>query len=610
MAGPGEARDDPVAALTNLAARLAAALEDAETHLATARALIAALDDPAGLAGWDGAAKDACYRALICQPRCAARPLIFAHEAASRMTSGDTTGPPRLAAEVAPVLRAVLAGDPAGTPGYKNAVVTLLTLRAVLGEGFPPGEIPALHRDWFEAFDPEDLALPYSVMFNPALFGQNRDEVLGRYLRPAPRMDAVLRLPPAHVLFLEWLSGQSLFSAPDNGDLAGYLTALPPPTPQNRAAARSLVLRHWRPGGALGAERLAALGLGEDMDGMAARAAGFRAEVAAAATGGAAPDLHRKLRQAAAAGWTIATRPLPFLNSGQRRVRLAVCLSGQLRGYEAALASWRQTLLTHVDATFFIHSWRNVGRSDAKPFRYVLPFAGRSFPETYRQIALAAGYEAMRDRYPTLFRALADGARVDEVGLSALYDTDHVILEDDGDAAFAAFSNQDKMHYKIAAADRMAQEAGGFDLHLRLRPDLATRLRAFDWRDMAVACRARPVLYAEKPPGLHYGVLMQGDQFALATPATMQAYAGAWDRLPPFARAGFAGCPPAFTGHTSLAFGAWMQGIAVERAPVKFGTLQEARPMASAEILAALEEDSRGDAPDLRLIAAARADLG
>ena len=55
-------------------------------------------------------------------------------------------------------------------------------------------------------------------------------------------------------------------------------------------------------------------------------------------------------------------------------------------------------------------------------------------------------------------------------------------------------------------------------------------------------------------------------RLALAAPATMQAYAGAWDRLPPFARAGFAGCPPAFTGHTGLAFGAWMQGIAVERA--------------------------------------------
>ncbi len=165
------------------------------------------------------------------------------------------------------------------------------------------------------------------------------------------------------------------------------------------------------------------------------------------------------------------------------------------------------------------------------------------------------------------------------------------------------------MHYKIAAADRMAQEAGGFDLHLRLRPDLATRLRAFDWRDMTAACRARPVLYAEKPPGLHYGVLMQGDQFALAAPATMQAFADAWHRLPPFGRADFAGCPSRFTGHTSLAFCAWIQGIAVERAPVKFGSLQEAGN-GLAEILNALEADSRGDVTDHRLIAAARADKG
>jgi len=47
----------------------------------------------------------------------------------------------------------------------------------------------------------------------------------------------------------------------------------------------------------------------------------------------------------------------------------------------------------------------------------------------------------------------------------------------------------------------------------------------------------------------------------------------------------------------------------VEKAPIKFGKLHEAAPLATADILAALESDSRGDATDTRLIDAAAKDL-
>ncbi len=57
-------------------------------------------------------------------------------------------------------------------------------------------------------------------------------------------------------------------------------------------------------------------------------------------------------------------------------------------------------------------------------------------------------------------------------------------LVDDTAKQFAGFSNQQKMHYKIHAANEMARQIGDFDLHIRLRPDLDIKLIGFDWRDL------------------------------------------------------------------------------------------------------------------------------
>jgi hypothetical protein len=304
----------------------------------------------------------------------------------------------------------------------------------------------------------------------------------------------------------------------------------------------------------------------------------------------------------------MATFGSPFL-AGRGKPKVAICLSGQLRGYRAALETWKETILRGIEPVFFIHSWEGIGRSGAEPFRYVLPFEGEHFSETYKEIGTNLGYAAMQERYPSLFAALAAGSTVDAETLKAAYGTDHVVLEDDGAERFADFTNQQKMHYKIHAADQMAQDHGGFDLHMRLRPDLAMGLVGFDWRDLKAAADAAPVIFAEKPAGLHYPNLMIGDQCALGRPEAMALYAGTWQSFPKLAAAGLARCPDAFTGHVSLALTTWAQGIDVTRLPIRFGTLQDAAPLGAQEILAALQTDSRDDAQDQQLIGAIQTDL-
>jgi len=591
--------------LTQAARALAASPNDPAAYQEAVREVIAASGTPA-MTAWDSAEKKACISQLIRQPRCAQRPLIFAHEVASHLTSGAGDVAARLMKEAGPVLKSLVHALPEDAGEARNVIVFLLTVRAFAAPWVSPKEITRRHLDWFERFEPEDLALPYSIMFNEKHFGKNRDDLRARYQDLPDRIAGARTLRPYHVLFLEWLLGRSAFTDPANRNLAEYL-ALHLPGP-DIAAARMLALRHYRPAGAMTPERLKALGLGDIAD-LAKTASDTRAARpdARLARAGAA-RLHMKGYQALQAGKALARRSLPALR-GRPRLRVAVCVSGQLRGYETALASWRASLLQDVEVTFFVHSWQNIGMADAQPFRYVLPFSGQHFTHAYRELAVAEGYEAMRARYPALFGKLATSARADPEQLRALYGTDHVILDDETSAEFAGFSNPQKMHYKIHAADRMARAAGEFDLHLRIRPDLETRLTAFDWHDLREAATTRAVLFAEKKAGLHYGNLMIGDQFAISSPATMQIYAETWTRFPAFAAADLAQCPTGFAGHVSLALTCWISGISVEKIPVRFGRLVDARPLPSQEILDALDTDGAGDAATRKLREAVLRDL-
>lgn len=588
---------------------------DPEAYRSAVKAIVTALGTPE-LAAWDAAEKAACYRLLICPGPCPVRPPIFAHEAASLISSGATEKAANLAAELLPSLVALLNDGLNGNPDNRDAVLLLLVLRAYVGDAIPKDHITQLHLAWFERSTPSDLSLPYSVMFNTRNYEANRDEILAAHPpgRPETLENGALRT--WHLTFFEWLAGRSWFRDADNADLERFLVQrLPSDDPEVVGHARSLVLRHFQPSGRLTSASLDRLGLGGLIK-QAAHLAELRAERGAARTPSRFGARHLQARpyQAMQLVWSLATVKAPWLNRRQRNLRIAVCVSGQLRGYRRALQSWRRTLFAAADPTFFVHSWQDVGRSDAQPFRSILPFEGTHFATAYREQIGLIGYEAAKSRYPTLFDRLQGEQKADRDAVASVYGTGLVVLEDDRGPDFAQFSNQQKMHYKIHAADRMARAAGEFDLFVRLRPDLEVKVAPFDWRDLLDAVQSRPVVYTEKMPGLHYGNLMVGDQCAIAAPAVMATYAGAWESFPELAGAGLGGCPREFTGHVSLALTCWFQGIAMEKAPVRFGTLIEAAPMSSVEIHSALKFDLADGRPadrtDERLLAAVRQDIG
>ncbi|MCW2350738.1 hypothetical protein [Sphingobium sp. B12D2B] len=572
------------------------------------RAVTGALMDEALPTDWGRERLDDLLRILVLErDRDGTPPALCARIAAAH--AGGNQGVLQKAAELLRPVLTALWDEGARDRGF---LIAVLLLRHPLQGWQDEAAISRWHLDLLPQLDRHELSLPYNGMFDAVHFQGNIADLAGLAENTPP--DALVRRFPAwQLLLFLWITGSRRADAQLAAWLAAYRSAYPggATDEDDGAAARSLALR-WAvsPDGPASAAAVTTA-LGPDLAALAQPGLKLRSTADRARSNAALARLDSRPWQAAAFVEDKVTGKAPFLKLGRRRPRIAVCVSGQLRGYRAAFPTWQASLLRDADCQFFIHSWSKIGRSGAEPFRAYLPFAGEAFCEAWRLHAGRIGMPGMAERYPALFAALADGGVVSKAELEAFYSTEHVVLEDDSDPDFAGWSNPRKMHYKLKAASDMATARGDeFDLILRIRPDKVIGAKAFRWGDALAACRATPTLLADAAMGHQYGSLMIGDQVALASAATMAVYADTLDIAPRFHEMALYDAKPDLMGHVSLAQTCWYAGITAARLPARMGKLMEAAPMASSAICAALEQDAAGrhDAVDKALLTAARTD--
>ncbi|MBP8939589.1 MAG: hypothetical protein KBG72_13965, partial [Agrobacterium sp.] len=505
------------------------------------------------------AQKTAFLQTLILQPSSEAEPAALHFQIASAHSGGR----PGVLERMAGVLRPVLAGLWAQGCRDRSFLVMALLLRSSLGETIGRSALRQWHHELLPHFTSAELTIPYNWMFDRKSFSANVDDVRA-FIRNVPGAELVRSLQPWQIVQLHWITGGT--------DIDPLLPQLMPAAdPATGSAGRSLALR------------AAALGLGPAPAGWEAQAVRWTAlrdpQEQARFRPSALARLESRPIQALQAAVAVAARKAPILHLGRRRPRIAVCVSGQLRGWQQALPSWRKGLLQNADCRFFVHTWQNIGRSGAEYFRAYLPFAGTAFCTAWREQAQRAGMEAMTALFPALFSALRNGGRVRPAALAEAYGTDHVVVEDETAPAFAGWSNSQKMHYKLEAAHKLAADSGeDFDLVLRLRPDKETGLAAFSWSDLIAAAR-EPAIFADISFGFHYGFPMIGDQVAIGLPDAMAVYTDTFQIAPRLQADDFYRCKDGFVGHKSLALTLWHAGIAVRRLPVKMGRLLEAATM-------------------------------
>lgn len=506
----------------------------------------------------------------------------------------------------------------------KDLLLTLFVVREYAQPEFPQDEISRLLHESFYDFSYEDLKLPFSFAFKGAPFRSSMAdlEILANTLAQHWKTDSRIRLH--HAACLSFTFPNLLDFLQDEKTLLEFITRLfdnevAEPRVPSLEAARALLVRFLdseaQERGAQLEQVLARSGTGPGFRDVLTEARARRRSasegVSAEPSGVLANVMGQKLYQGATAA--VNLRPALLTGFGvRRRLRVAVCVSGQLRGYQEAFRSWQQTLLRDVDAHFFVHTWQNVGRATPSPFRTELPWLGPRFSKAYRESCTQIGFEEMQSRYSALFALCESTATVSEEELRSFYGTHAVVVEDDQHPSFASYSNPDKMHYKIRACHELMEELGEpYDLCMRIRPDKEVSFIGFRWRDLAKRCTQEALLFADNPLEIHFGHPTIGDQFAVGRPAVMAQYADCFRFSPRVSEHGLLGWPQQMAGHVNLAFTCWALRIGVERVAMKSTRLLEAAPVLMDEVLEAVRCDAVGrmDAIDRILLEAIREDL-
>lgn len=305
--------------------------------------------------------------------------------------------------------------------------------------------------------------------------------------------------------------------------------------------------------------------------------------------------------------------PAPHLKLG-RKPRVAVCISGQLRGYTQAYALVKQHLLSDVEPVIFVDTWAKIGRKSPTPAQAWRMFSGE-FLKVYQALGQSIGFQAMQARYSAL-TSLDDASNIDVQTLASFYGCphEHVRIEDDADSAFAHYSNPRKMYHKIRGAQDMLETSGiEVDAVLRIRPDksLDGVTAAFNWRNLITTSHNDRVFFADFPGRTHpTSGFVIGDQAGIATMDMMHVYARAEETTVEAGVLGWMDWPAAPRAHANLSHALWINNIRIDTMPVRWGKMFDPEPLSAQAVLTLVEADLDGrtrDTQDEQLLAAARA---
>ena len=538
------------------------------------------------------------HKRLISQGELSTEVPILAHHIAAQHSAGQNDALTNASNDLTHTLSGMIDRAELST----NALVLALLLRAKLPADLQT-RISASHKEKFQSFTEGQLRIPYSHIFDRFHFCQN---ILDLKALIDEQGENIFngRTSLVHILLLLWTIPSSFTKF----EAGWHLRAVAARegimrSPLEQEAARSLMVRY---------------GGSRDPKIQVLHNQFRRSQVQVLSEVKGADDdflkaerrLTSRVWQAANAARNFVAGTFPYVK-GRRRPRVALCISGQLRGYRKAWPTWAP-LLAGADVITFVHTWKKVGRGTAEPFRYNLPFEGDAFGEQYRKIGTQLGLSEMHRRYPSLFERLMLSGEVTANELSDFYHTPHVKVNDESDPRFADFSNAEKMYWKVEQCHQLMVKSGiEFDAVIRIRPDKPIVAVGFLWTQMLRALQRRPTLYTETGFGVHFGALMVGDQFAIGLPKASALYANTYSTMVEPMKVGLYKLEKYYSGHSTFAQACWLSQIEVRKAPIKFGLFQEAEAMPLHSIYTAIKYDARGrmDAHDTQFIKALEKDL-
>lgn len=301
----------------------------------------------------------------------------------------------------------------------------------------------------------------------------------------------------------------------------------------------------------------------------------------------------------------------------QKKLNVAVCISGQLRGYHGCLEALIDILgLDEHRYRVFVHTWNNIGRK----FPVLANSAKRAFDgeffityiNVFRGKKDIEGY--IESSYPNFYSLLVNCNQASLERLREYYKTDDIVIEKEESEQFSSWGNQEKMHYKIYAAHNLAVNCGeNFDLEIRIRPDCKISAKEkINLQDIYKLSKSNLSVFT--PGGLSnngvWKTTMIHDIFAIGVPEAMSAYTDTYKDSKFFVSNNAFDYPDFFMGHVTIEHNLFANGVHIDK--TVGGPLLDPEKLSKEDIYRSLCEDIKNRSPtheDHLLIEACKKDM-
>lgn len=159
-------------------------------------------------------------------------------------------------------------------------------------------------------------------------------------------------------------------------------------------------------------------------------------------------------------------------NTLKERLNIAICVSGQLRGYRNCINSIIDSFdIYNHDYAFFVSTWSNIGRKFPNFTHAWRVFSGHFLKAYMNVFSSLPLLPTLKLNYSNFLALLNNNDIITKEELQHFYETSNVIIENDSVEPYAQMSNLEKMQYKKYSCVSMTQ-AYNFDLILHIRPDI------------------------------------------------------------------------------------------------------------------------------------------
>lgn len=250
-----------------------------------------------------------------------------------------------------------------------------------------------------------------------------------------------------------------------------------------------------------------------------------------------------------------------------KKPRVALCISGQLRGYKEAFESINKYIINNqtIEVDTYVHSWTNIGARQLSAINIERLSTAKNFNKVFKEISQGFTEKELQKKYFSLNNLISKDQLVTEEELKLFYNTPYVVLDDDNENKFKQMTNSEKMYYKMYEVNRLVnQSKKTYDIVIRIRPDIKIeQMFSLSWDEIIKKCNLNNTVYGDTYSyTLDFSLFAMSEAVIIGSQRNMDIYTSTWGNMEYFQKHKIPGNK--FQAHEAGAFRLWMSNTKME----------------------------------------------